>query len=168
MQQRFCAFFWCFGNLMDTVNHMYVSSGRTMLAEEPGLTMANFKFRIWKILCQDEQSGKIHHIFFCFSILFVHSKLISFFLFLFCKTLGCAYEPTLISDSGFFTCWLIGCEASYCSQRLWKKVWWVEQWASRLQSPDQHHEAYWYSLQHHKWWFTSQTSSTISKISSNF
>jgi hypothetical protein len=43
--------------LMDTVNHMYLSSGRTMLAEEPGLTMANFKFRIWKILCQDEQSG---------------------------------------------------------------------------------------------------------------
>jgi hypothetical protein len=37
---------------------MYVSSGGTMLAEEPGLTMANFKFRIWKILCQDEQSGK--------------------------------------------------------------------------------------------------------------
>jgi hypothetical protein len=36
--------------------------------------------------------------------LFVHSKLISFFLFLFHKTLGCAYEPTLISDSGFFTC----------------------------------------------------------------
>jgi hypothetical protein len=36
--------------------------------------------------------------------LFVHSKLISFFLFLFHKTLGCAYEPTLVSDSGFFTC----------------------------------------------------------------
>lgn len=89
---------------MDTVNHMYVSSGRTMLAEEPCLSMANFKFRIWKILCQDEQSGKIHHIFFCFSILFVQSKLISSFLFLFRKTLGCAYEPTLISDSGFFTC----------------------------------------------------------------
>jgi hypothetical protein len=77
---------------MDTVNHMYLSSGRTMLAEEPGLTMANFKFRIWKILCQDEQSGKIH-IFFCFSILFVHSKLISFFLFLFCKTLVVHMNP---------------------------------------------------------------------------
>jgi hypothetical protein len=89
---------------MGTVNHMYVSSGGTMLAEEPGLTMENFKFGIWKILCQDEQSGKIHHIFFCFSISYVHSRLISFFLFLFCKTLGCAYEPTLIFDSGFFTC----------------------------------------------------------------
>ncbi len=44
---------------------------------------------------------KIHHIFFCLCILFVHSKLISFFLFLFRKTLGCAYEPTLISDLGF-------------------------------------------------------------------